>query len=166
MFIKKFEQKLRRICEWTSFIIYGLVLVIVLQVLLRYVFGKGEVALEELNWHFYAILFMTGLTYAELENKHVGVDLISSKFSAKTKGIIGILGYCFLLLPFLHIIFYHSLPFVYDSFRTMEKSLSPSGLSYRFLIKSLIPITVLMLASSGVLKILHFIKMIRGEHGD
>ena len=166
MLISKIEKTLKKICEMVSFIIYALVIIIVLQVLLRYVFDQGAVALEEMNWHFYAILFMTGLTYAELENKHVGVDLLSSKFSSRTKGIIGLLGYTLLLLPFLIIIFNHSLPFVYDSFRTMEKSLSPSGLSYRFLIKSLIPISALMLFASTILKILHFIKMIKDNDGN
>ena len=49
---------------------------IILQVILRYGFGHGLVILEELQWHFYAVAFMFGLSYAVMTDSHVGMDLV------------------------------------------------------------------------------------------
>jgi TRAP-type mannitol/chloroaromatic compound transport system permease small subunit len=48
-------------------------------------------------------------------------------------------GILFLLLPFLGIIFHQSLDFVHEAWRTGERSVSPMGLPFRWLVKSLIP---------------------------
>ncbi len=66
-FILKFGQCL----SWANFV---LIFVIVVQVTLRYGFGRGMVALEELEWHLYAVAFMFGLSYAVVTDAHVRVD--------------------------------------------------------------------------------------------
>jgi TRAP-type mannitol/chloroaromatic compound transport system permease small subunit len=165
MDLESFENKIKKLCTVFSYLIYVLVLIIVVQVILRYVFSQSMVALEELNWHLFAVLFLIGLTFSEVHHKHVSVDVLSSKFGSRVKGYVGLFGYVFLLMPFLYVVIYHGIPFVFDSYRTMEKSLSPSGLSYRFLIKSALPLSFVLLAFTSFLKICQFIKMIKGEHG-
>ena len=134
---------------------------IIIQVLLRYGLNQGMVGLEELQWHFFAILILTGLSFAELNRAHVKVDVISHHFSRKTNAIIEIFGYIFLLFPFLLIVFYHSLDFVGDSFSRMERSISPAGLSYRWVIKSFMPISMILFLLSGFLNVLKNIKVIK-----
>ena len=42
----------------------AMLLVIVVNVTLRYVFGQGLIQLEELQWHLYSVGFLLGLSYA------------------------------------------------------------------------------------------------------
>ena len=155
------EQVLRRILKLFSWSSLLLMIVIVVQVILRYGLNLGMVAIEELQWHLFAILILTGLSFAELNRAHVKVDIISHNFSRKTGAIIEILGYLFLLFPFLVIVFYHSLPFVADSFSQMESSVSSAGLPYRWIIKSFIPISMALFFLTGIVNILKNIKVIK-----
>ncbi|WP_315983734.1 TRAP transporter small permease subunit [Aliamphritea spongicola] len=101
--------------------------------------------LEELQWHLYAIGVMFGLAYAQTTNSHIRVDLFYTGFRARTKYLVEIFGILFLLLPFITVIFLHSLDFVADAWRINEHSESPSGLPWRWLIKGVIPVSMAML---------------------
>ena len=94
------------------------------------------------------------------KDEHVRVDVFYSKFSEKKRQIINLLGNVFFLLPFSLVIFYTSLPFVEDSLSILESSPDPGGLPYRFIIKSIIPISFLLLALQGVINILKNLKKI------
>ncbi len=126
-----------------------LIFVIILQVVLRYGFSHGLVVLEELQWHLYAIAVMFGMSYAMVENAHVRVDILHHSFSDRTTAVIEILGILIFLLPFLWVVFHHSLDFVYEAWRLGERSDAPTGLPYRWAIKAVIPLSfgLLMLAA-------------------
>ena len=143
--IDRFIQRIGLCIGWCYVL---LVLVIITQVVLRKGFSSGLIALEALQWHLYAVGVMFGLAYAQTTNSHIRVDLFYSHFSAKARHIIEILGILILVMPFITIIFLHSLDFVYDAYRTGESSSSPSGLPYRWIIKGVIPVTFGLLALS------------------
>jgi len=63
----------------------ALALLIVYDASMRYIFNEGSVALQELEWHLFDILFLLGLSYALKHNKHVRVDLFYARMSAKFK---------------------------------------------------------------------------------
>ncbi|MDE1463801.1 TRAP transporter small permease subunit [Spartinivicinus poritis] len=132
-----------------------LMVVIILQVILRKGFSSGLIILEELQWHLYAIGFMFGMAYSQVMNSHIRVDLFYSRFSNKTKHIIEIIGLLCFVLPFISIIFIHSLDFVADSWRINERSAAPAGLPFRWVIKSIIPIAFSLLAITVVTRIYH-----------
>ena len=71
-----------------------------------------------------------------------------------------LIGNVFFLLPFSIVIFYTSLPFVEDSLKILESSPDPGGLPYRFIIKSIIPFSFLLLAFQGIINIIKNIKKI------
>ncbi|MDV7340612.1 TRAP transporter small permease subunit [Terasakiella sp. A23] len=108
---------------------------------LRYGFANGQIWLEELQWHFYAIGVMMGLSYAQVNDSHIRVDILHARFSDKTKRIIEIVGVILLVLPFIWVVFYHSLDFVSDAWRTNERSDAPLGLPFRWAIKAVIPLS-------------------------
>ncbi|MBR9867940.1 MAG: TRAP transporter small permease subunit [Oceanospirillales bacterium] len=139
------DRSIQKIGHMIAWVYVVLVLVIITQVILRKGFSSGLIVLEELEWHLYALGVMFGLSYAQTTNSHIRVDLFYSSFRARTKHVIEILGILLLVLPFISVIFIHSLDFVADSFRINEHSESPSGLPYRWLIKSAIPASMLLL---------------------
>ena len=150
MFLEKIIKRIGDSCSWLSFI---LVILISLDVFLRYIFNFSSASLYELEWHMFAIIFLIGSSLTLQRDEHVRVDVFYNRFSDKGKNVINLIGNLIFLLPFTIIIFYTSIPFVEDSFNILESSPDPGGLPFRFLIKSMIPISFLLLATQGVLNL-------------
>ncbi|WP_434362462.1 TRAP transporter small permease subunit [Parasalinivibrio latis] len=147
-----------RTLAWSYFF---LVLVILLQVVLRKVFDNGQIALEELQWHLYAVGVLFGLSYAEVYGANVRVDIFYHRFPPRVKAAIEVFTILFLLWPFLYVVFIHSLDFVYESWRVSERSNSPSGLPWRWLIKSAIPASMVLLGFTSLSRLIRSIAVIR-----
>lgn len=153
-------RKIGHLIAW-SYVV--LVLIIILQVVLRKGFSSGLIVLEELQWHLYAVGVMFGLSYAQINNAHVRVDIIYGGLRTQSKRIVDILGILFLVLPFITVIFIHSLDFVADSWRINESSQSPSGLPWRWAIKSVIPLSFGLLAFAVVSQLIrNTVLLLRG----
>jgi len=131
-----------------------LIIVILLQVILRYGFGHGMVVLEELQWHLYGIGIMIGASYALVTDSHIRVDIIQTSMSPKWKNRWELFGIIFLLLPFAFVIFHQSLDFVHESYRVNESSVAPLGLPYRWIIKGVIPVSFALLILAAISRII------------
>ena len=107
-----FIRSIGHVVMWTNFV---LIFVIILQVVLRYGFGRGLVILEEIQWHLYALGIMIGASYSQMLDAHIRVDIIHARLSDKWKMRWDLFGTLFLLLPFIIVIFHQSLDFVYES---------------------------------------------------
>ncbi len=118
-----------------------LVLAIIGNVALRYGFNNGQVWIEELQWPLYGAGVMMGLSYAQVNDSHIRVDILHARFSDRTKRIVEIIGILLFIMPFIWVVFYHSLDFVYDAWRTGERSDAPLGLPFRWAIKAVIPLS-------------------------
>ena len=117
---------------------------ILIQVTLRYGFHAGEAWVDEFIWHLYAF-FMFGLSYAITTDSHIRVDIVHMKFTKKKQRIIEVLGIVFLIMPFTIIIFDHSVGWVHHSFMANEFSENTTGLPYRWVVKSLLPISLVLI---------------------
>lgn len=144
-----FIKSIGHVVMWCNGI---LIFVIILQVILRYGFSHGLVALEELQWHLYALGIMIGASYAQVMDSHIRVDIIHARLSQTWKYRWDLFGIVVLLLPFLLIIFYQSLDFVHEAWRVNERSDAPMGLPWRWAVKSVIPISFGLLTIATVSK--------------
>jgi TRAP-type mannitol/chloroaromatic compound transport system permease small subunit len=142
-----FIRGIGHVVMWSNVV---LIFVIILQVILRYGFGYGQVILEEFQWHLYALGIMIGSSYAEMMNTQIRVDIVYARLSEKWRYRWDLFGTVFLLLPFLIIIFYQSLDFVYEAIKVNERSDAPLGLPWRWAVKSLIPISFGLLVVATV----------------
>jgi TRAP-type mannitol/chloroaromatic compound transport system permease small subunit len=159
-----FILRIGRFLSWANGI---LILVIVLQVILRYGFGHGLVILEELEWHLYSVAFMFGLSYAIVTNAHVRVDLLYNKFFKRTKEWVEICGTVFLLLPFIVVVIIYGVEFFNLSWIHNERSLAPMGLPWRWIIKGVIPLSFAMFALAAISRVIKAIIVLRRkEYGD
>ena len=131
-----------------------LIAVIILQVVMRYAFGHGLVFLEEIQWHLYAVAFMIGMSYVLTTDSNVRLDIAYCGFSERKKEWIEFLGIIFLLMPFIIIFFLHSIDFVENSWRVNEHSDAPMGLPWRWVIKSVIPVSFSLLFISAVSRLI------------
>lgn len=161
--LDNFILQIGKFVSWANGI---LVLVIVLQVTLRYGFGRGLVLLEELEWHLYSLAFMFGLSYALVTNAHVRVDILHNLFSKRTKEWIEAIGTFFVLMPFIIAILIFGIEFFQDSWVHNESSSAPLGLPFTWAIKSVIPISFVMLAIAAISRLIHAFIIIKGGEED
>ena len=121
-----------------------------LDVILRYFFNTGSVAFQEMEWHFFSVMFLLGISYALTSESHVRVDFIYDNLSKKKKAFINIIGTVFMLIPFSVLIVYGSYEFVYDAYDMNEISQDPGGLTHRWIIKAMIPFGFALLIISSL----------------
>jgi len=140
----------RRIGEWSSWIWTILMLLIVIQVVQRYVIGLGSVQMEETQWHLYAIGFMLGLGLAEMRERHVRIDVLAEQLPLSARLWIEMIGLAVFLLPFCIFVIWWSIPYVIESWTVGEVSRAPGGLPYRYLLKGIITIAFTLLAMTAV----------------
>lgn len=131
-----------------------LIVLIVVNVLLRYVAGTNYIAMEELQWHLYAVGFLLGLGYALSLDAHVRVDVLAEHWSPRRRAWIELFGIVLLVLPFIWIIVANALPFVERSFALNEVSAAPGGLPYRWAIKAFIIIAFAYLGLAALSRLL------------
>ncbi len=161
-FAAKIDRLILGIGRYSSSLNVILIAVIIIQVVLRYVFGLGLVQLEELQWHLYAVNVIFGLSYCQAADSHIRLDLVHDKLSKRTQEKIEIFGIIFLLMPLIYVIFYHSVDFLWEAIRTNERSDSPVGLCCRWLPKGLIPLAMIMFFASSVARVVkafHYLRV-------
>lgn len=97
--------------------------------------GLGSTRLQELEWHFHAILFCTWLGYAYVRNNHVRIDVFTGHLAARKKLWLELSCCAFFALPYLIVALPYAHNFFMVSFLQGEGSEAPTGLSYRWVIK-------------------------------
>jgi TRAP-type mannitol/chloroaromatic compound transport system permease small subunit len=140
-----------------------MVVVVFVNVVLRYVFGKGLLALQDLSWYLFGILFMLGAAYTLQHDRHVRVDIIYINLSPKLKAWINLLGAILFLLPFCVLGILISVDFVETSFRVGETTPDPGGLPARYLIKAMIPLGFLLMLIQGLSLIFKSFLQLQGK---
>lgn len=135
---------------------------IVLTVFLRYVLGASRIELEELEWHLYAIGFLTGIVACASRDRHVRVDVFRERMTPRNRAWIDLYGILLLQLPFLTVVIWSAWPFVADSFSTAERSAAAGGLSQRWILKAFLPLSMSLLGLATVARLLRTFETLFG----
>jgi TRAP-type mannitol/chloroaromatic compound transport system permease small subunit len=151
--IDSLNEHIGRAASW---LVLAMVLLICYDVAMRYFFQQGSVALQELEWHLFALIFLLGAAYTLKHNNHVRVDIFyqSHYLSDKHRALINILGTLFFLLPFCILILITAWPFVENAYYYQEGSPDPGGLPYRYLLKGSLLIAFGLLILQGIAELL------------
>lgn len=152
-FSRAIDGALARLGRTLSWGWLALIAVIVVNVLMKNVFGQGRVEFEEIQWHIYSTLFMLGLSVTLAADDHVRVDLLHERLSTRSKACIELAGIVFLLLPFVAMLIWYGIPFVADAYATGERSSAPAGLSHRWLIKGMLVAGCALLAVAALARL-------------
>ena len=157
---RRIDRMLEHIGRLTSLIWVVLLVVIVINVLMRYAFDEGRIELEELQWHLYSIGFLLGLSYAYQADTHIRVDVLHERMQHSTQAWIELYGILLFLMPFIALVLIYGVPFVTSSYALSEVSSAPGGLPYRWLIKAFLPIgfaLLLLAALSRLIRVWTFL---------
>jgi len=152
--MKSIDTFIEYIGRLTALVLVLLTLLVVYDAFSRYLFHAGSIALQELEWHFFDVVILLGISYALKEGSHVRVDIFYASFSPRNKAIIDLLSQIFLILPFSFLVLYMGYDFVLQSFIQLEGSSDPGGLPYRYIVKSLMLLSFSFLILQSVSEIL------------
>ncbi|MFT7235796.1 MAG: TRAP-type mannitol/chloroaromatic compound transport system permease small subunit [Methylophagaceae bacterium] len=158
--IKTIINDIDTVNEWvgraSAWLVLGMVLIICYDVGMRYFFNQGSVALQELQWHLFALIFLLGNAYTLKHNGHVRVDVIfqSRYLSNQHRALINIFGILLFLMPFCILVLTTTWPFVENAFFYKEGSPDPGGLTHRYLLKGSILISFALLFLQGIAELL------------
>jgi TRAP-type mannitol/chloroaromatic compound transport system permease small subunit len=130
--------------------------------IMRYFFSSGSIALQEMEWHLFAMVFLFGMAYGLKEDSHVRVDVLYDRFSPRWKAIVDIGGTVLFLLPLSILIVEGSVWYVQEAYTSGEVSGDPGGLPYRWLIKLAIPASFVFLIVSATGFVIRNISILRG----
>lgn len=93
-----------------ALLIIGMTLVVSISVFYRYVLNHPLSWSEEITRLMIVWLSFVGAYMAMRENKHIGFDLLVSKFSPKAKALVSLIGNL-LILVFLLVVFWEGISF-------------------------------------------------------
>ena len=152
--------------EWVgrgvAWVTAGLVMVVFVDVLMRYLFNTSFVFTQELEWHLFAFIFLIGAGYTLLHDGHVRVDIIYQRLGLKGQAWINLLGVIFFLIPGCLMVMSTSWKFALNSFMIMEGSPDPGGVPFRFIVKGFIPAGFFLLLIQGISLGMHSLMRILG----
>ncbi|WP_235838535.1 TRAP transporter small permease subunit [Cognaticolwellia aestuarii] len=128
-----------------SIVMILMILNVFYDVVMRYFFNDVSIAMQELEWHLFAAMFMFGIGYTLKEDGHVRVDVIYDQLSKKKQAIINLVGSVLFALPFTLLILYFSWDYTLEAYQMGEGSADPGGLPHRWIVRSIIPASAIFL---------------------
>jgi TRAP-type mannitol/chloroaromatic compound transport system permease small subunit len=137
-----------QIAAWSAL---ALVLVVAFNVLSRYLFSYGTVALQEAEWHIMAVIALFGMAYGLNQGEEVRVDIFYGGMSRRMQALVDLLSNILLCAVAL-IIAYLCIAYVQSSYAINEGSPDPGGLGYRYLLKATMPVAFALLAIQALAK--------------
>jgi TRAP-type mannitol/chloroaromatic compound transport system permease small subunit len=146
-FVDRLSDRIGHLVGWMTTL---MVLIVFYDTVMRYAFNKGNVALQELEWHLFAIVFLIGAAYTLKDEGHVRVDILYVSLSKKTKAWIDFLGMFVFLIPFSVMVILSTKGFIMNSWAIREISPDPGGLPARYVLKTMIPLGFSLLIVQGL----------------
>lgn len=126
----------------------------------------GGVGMQELEWHWFSVMFLFGLGYTLRENGHVRVDVLYDNFPRKTQAWINIVGAIIFTIPFSVLIVYYGWDFFGDSFANQENRGDPGSLPRLWPIKLSISVAFVILILSAITVILEESLVLAGKQSE
>ena len=143
------------------YILIALIVLVFYTVFFRYVFNMSYIIIQEIIMYLHALIFMFGISYALKENSHVKIDVLYNTLNKRIQKVISITGLVSFILPTALFIIYISIDMVTQSWVIFEGSSEAGGLNLVFILKSLIPISGVLIFLQGISELIKHIRVSR-----
>ncbi|MBK9609315.1 MAG: TRAP transporter small permease subunit [Betaproteobacteria bacterium] len=147
--------------KWVAWLILAAVVVSATNAVIRKAFNASSNAFLEIQWYFFAAVFLLCAGYTLLRNEHVKIDVILHMYSKRKQIWVDIIGIIFFLFPFVVAVVVLSWPLFVDAFKTGEMSQNAGGL-VRWPVFMLVPIGFTLLGIQGVSELIKRFAFLKG----
>ena len=115
-----------------------------------FLFNLGALWLQESILYMNGTLFMLALGWTLKDGGHVRVDIFYHAMEPRQKAYIDLAGITLFLLPICSVILISSLPYALASWSHWEGSPETGGIQAVFLLKTIIPVSAVLLGLQGI----------------
>ncbi|MGI9435013.1 MAG: TRAP transporter small permease subunit [Geminicoccaceae bacterium] len=167
----------RFVGKCAGFIVLPLIAVIMFDVITRKIdflrIGMSQLSfywliepikLQDMEWHLHAVILMLSFGYGYLLNSHVRVDIFREMLSRRGQAWVEFWGVLLLAFPYLLIAIYFSAVFVKISFMQGEGSESLTGITHRYIIKSVMLIGFSLTLGAFMATFIRLCALLFGDH--
>ena len=151
--------------EWTgnafAWLSVPLAIVVFYEVVSRYFFNDPTIWAYDLSYMLYGALFMLGAAITLRRGAHIRTDMLWEKFSQTTKGKIDFYAYIIFFFPGMILLFTTSIDDAWHALTFGELSEQTPWRPYLWPLKSVVPMTALLMMIQGVSEILKSWYMMR-----
>jgi len=124
-------------------------------VILRDGFDLSSSAWSESVLYLHAVSLLLGIPYTMKHDGHVRVDFLRLRWQPETRRRVEIAGHLLFMSPICALLFFSSLEYVSSSWEVRERSREFDGLEYVYLLKTMIPLTAILLMIQTLIRLLH-----------
>jgi TRAP-type mannitol/chloroaromatic compound transport system permease small subunit len=161
-FLRWIDAVNERVGITVKWLILILTAVMVYDVVMRYVFNAPTVWGFDISYMLGGTFFILGMGYTLLKDKHVRVDVISAKFSPRTKAFVELAGHVLLFFPAFGLLFWQLVPYVARSWMDQEKSLESFWRPPIYPFKTALLVGVALLLLQGVASFVRNLRILAG----
>jgi TRAP-type mannitol/chloroaromatic compound transport system permease small subunit len=105
-----------------AWIVLPLIFATVYEVLSRYLFNAPTIWAYEVGYMATGANFLLGTAFALREKSHIRIDVAYMHFRPRTKALVDVLGYTFLMLPFGYWLSYRLGVYAFDAYLSGDHS--------------------------------------------
>lgn len=149
----------------TMWLILATTLISAGNAIVRKIFDSSSNSLLEIQWYLFAGVFLLGAGYGFLKNSHVRIDFLASRFSARTRNWIDVVGIVAVLFPFCIVVIALSWPLFTQAYTSGEMSQNAGGL-IRWPVYALVPLGFGLLMLQGLSELIKRVAFLTGNGPD
>jgi TRAP-type mannitol/chloroaromatic compound transport system permease small subunit len=154
-----------RVSEWTGkaggWLCIILMVEIMYDTLARYLFNAPTGWSYDISYMLYGAAFMMGTPWTLLVDKHVRIDILHGKMSAKSKAIAEAVGYIVFFFPPLGALLYVTGAAALDSWKMLERSGETVWNPPIYPLKTVLFLAIALLLAQGIAQFVRSITDIR-----
>lgn len=147
--------------KYVIWLILGSTVISAVNAIVRKVFNVSSNAYLEVQWYLFAASFLLAAGYTLLNQEHVKIDVIYSRFSKRHQMWIDIFGFISFLTPVCIAVLWFGVPFFIKGFQSGEMSSNAGGL-IRWPVYLMMPLGFALLLLQGWSELIKRIAFLQG----
>lgn len=144
-----------------AWLVLAAVLVSAGNAVVRKLFDTSSNAFLEIQWYLFSAVFLLAAGHTLLHRQHVRIDVLSARWSARTRAWVDIFGIACFLLPLVVVVVGLSWPLLARAYLSGEMSSNAGGL-IRWPVLALLPLGFGLLGAQGVSELIKRVAFLRG----
>ena len=127
----------------------------------RKFFNSSSNAFLEVQWYLFSAVFLLAAAHTLMRQEHVRIDVLSARWSARTRAWVDVFGIVFFLLPLVVVVVGLSWPLLVRTYVSGEMSSNAGGL-IRWPVLALLPLAFTLLGVQGISELIKRLAWLQG----
>jgi TRAP-type mannitol/chloroaromatic compound transport system permease small subunit len=145
-----------------SYLGFVLVATVLYEVVARYLFNAPTIWSFQMTKFLYGGTYLLGGAWVLKQDRHIRIDVLSTRLSPRAKAIVSLACYSILFFPLMLTLFGASIGDAVWSWRMQEHEALTNWQAPLYPIKTVIPFAVLLFILQGIAEFIRTVRFLRG----